>query len=375
MKVSSIVLNNFTRDNRVLKENLSLKKAGYDTQIIAMHEGDLKQKEIVEGIPVSRIKLKTKDWSKSFIISGIKYFEFVIKAMRITKGSKIVHCNDIETLPIGFIRKKLNRKTKLVYDAHEYELEKSSGSGPAMKWLNRKMEKWFIKSCDAVISVSDSIANEYVRLYDIEKPNLIFNCPPKSFYTNEGYDIFRKKFNIRKDQNIFIYQGGFSKSRGIELIIDAFLSFEDDKNVMVFMGFGKLLNLVQDACDKSDKIFYHEGVAFNDIIKHTKSADWGLITTQNICLNNYMSLPNKLFEYAMADIPILAFPNIEMKTKIENYNIGLVSKSETVKDLAIAIKKAGSTNKQQYSQGLEKIRKEFNWENQEKKLIDIYNNL
>ena len=375
MKIFSVVLNNFTSDNRVLKENISFKNAGFEPLIVAMHEDGLKELDEQEGIKIIRIKLKTKNWPKSFIFSAFKYFEFIFSAFKLSKNYDVVHCNDLETLAVGYFRKLISRKTKLVYDAHEYELEKSSGSGPAMKWLNRKMEKWFINSSNSVISVSDSIADEYSKIYGIQKPNLIFNCPSKSYYTNTDYDIFREKFNLRKDQNIFIYQGGFSKGRGIELIIEAFLSFEDDKNVVVFMGFGTLTELVKKSCENSNKIFHHEAVSFDEIVKHTKSADWGLITTQNTCLNNYMSLPNKFFEYAMADIPILAFPNIEMKNKIENYNIGLVTKSESAEDLALAIKEAGIMDKSSFSQGLEKIRSEFNWEKQEEKLIKIYKNL
>ena len=55
-EVVSIVLNNFVNDSRVLKEAVSLKKAGYDVTVAAMHEEPLEEFDIVQGIPVYSIK-------------------------------------------------------------------------------------------------------------------------------------------------------------------------------------------------------------------------------------------------------------------------------------------------------------------------------
>ena len=114
-KVASILLNSFTSDNRVLKETLSLKKAGFKVMIIAMHEGNLELEEVVDGIFVKRIKLKSKNWPKSFIFSAFKYLEFLYSAIKLTKGFDFVHCNDLETLATGYFRKKINKNTKNIF--------------------------------------------------------------------------------------------------------------------------------------------------------------------------------------------------------------------------------------------------------------------
>ena len=137
-KVDSMELNNFTSDNRVLKENLSLKKAGFQVMIIAMHNDGLEIKEEIEGIPVHRIKVKSKNWLKSFILSAFNYFEFLYKAIRLTKGFNFIHCNDLETLAIGYFRKKLTKNVKIIYDCHEYEIERNTNIHKYRKWLNAK---------------------------------------------------------------------------------------------------------------------------------------------------------------------------------------------------------------------------------------------
>jgi hypothetical protein len=60
-KVTTIVLNGFTNDSRVLKENLSLKKAGFDVEILALHKKGLKEFEIIEEIPVHRLNASKRN--------------------------------------------------------------------------------------------------------------------------------------------------------------------------------------------------------------------------------------------------------------------------------------------------------------------------
>uniref|UniRef100_UPI002B2442DE glycosyltransferase n=1 Tax=Aliarcobacter butzleri TaxID=28197 RepID=UPI002B2442DE len=121
--IISLVLNNFKNDSRVLKENISLQKAGHKVKVVALYEEPLKEYENVQNIPVHRIKLKTRSWSKHKLIQLLKYFEFIYKVVKQYKNSSIIHCNDLNTLPIGVIIKKFfNKDTKIVYDAHEYEI-------------------------------------------------------------------------------------------------------------------------------------------------------------------------------------------------------------------------------------------------------------
>jgi len=375
-RVASIVLNNFIRDNRVLKENISLQNAGYKTCIIALHDKDLLEEELVEGVRVKRVKINKIYRGKSFIISGLKYFSFLYRAFKLTKSYDIIHCNDLETLPVGYFRKLINKKTKVVYDAHEFEIFRSNNSHPSRIWLNKLIEKWFIKSANAVITVSDSIADEYVKLYNIPRPYLIYNCPSISYSdNNKTYNLFGEKFKLRSDQKIFLYQGGLTFGRGIDSIIETFSKMNTDKYVSIFMGFGSYISKIEAAAKESNNIYLHPAVEMKEIDKYSKSADWGLITTEPISINNDLSLPNKLLEYVMAEIPILAFPTKEIKNMIEKMKIGIVTDDFTVESFTKAIELASKMDTNTYKEQLIKMKHKYNWENQEKLLIEIYKSL
>ena len=76
-KVTSIVINNFINDSRVLKENISLQKAGYEVQVVALHEEPLREHETVQNILVHRVKLKSRGWPKKKDIQILKYVEII----------------------------------------------------------------------------------------------------------------------------------------------------------------------------------------------------------------------------------------------------------------------------------------------------------
>jgi len=464
-KVTTIVLNGFTNDSRVLKENLSLKKAGFDVKILALLKEGLPEFEIIDGLPVHRLSLNKKKQiqqkSQSFnevvsqnieinnhkispqednatntaentpIVKPISlsdiynkeipflgklfillklFIRFIRKAIRFAKrtikktirfvkrtikkifnryfrlhklkfnmlfvrkakDSDIIHCNDLYTLPMGVMVKKLyNKNVKIVYDAHEYETEVNGLSGNK-KRFRKIMERILIHYADKVICVSDAIANEYVRLYGIEKPALVLNTPP--YQIVEKKNFFREKLGIDENQTIFLYQGGLSKGRGIEILLETFKK-TDPSNIIVFMGYGPLEALVIEAATQYDNIYFYEAVSPSVLLGYTSSADFGILFYENNCLNHYYCSPNKMFEYLMAGIPVIASNLYEMKRLVENNKIGIVAKDNTPEGLKEAIEKAVLLDKDTLQKNIRKVQEVYNWEEQEKVLLDLYKDL
>jgi len=372
-KVTSIVLNNFKNDSRVLKENITLQNAGYDVKVVALHEEPLNEFDEVQDISVHRIKLKSRGWSKNKAIQLLKYFEFIYRVVKEYKNSDVLHCNDLNTLPIGFIIKKFyNKDAKIVYDAHEYETEINGLQG-IQKTLTKKLENFLIKYADKVICVSDAIANEYVKLYSTPKPALVLNTPP---YKNiEKKDIFREILNIPKDKTIFLYQGGLSSGRGIEILLETFRQINDDKSVIVFMGYGPLEELIKTTSKEYTNIYFHKAVSPNVLLDYTSSADFGISTIEDTCLSYRYCLPNKMFEYIMAEVPVIVSSLPEMKRVVKDNTIGIIAKENTPEGLKEAIQKAVLLDKEEIQRNIQKVKEIYNWEEQEKVLLKVYGGL
>ncbi|MDQ7047713.1 MAG: glycosyltransferase [Sulfurovum sp.] len=373
-KITSIVLNNFKNDSRVLKENISLQNAGYEVKVVALHEEPLKEFDEVQNILVHRIKLKSRNWSKNKFVQLFKYFEFIYKAVKGYKNSDIVHCNDLNTLPIGVIIKKFfNKDLKIVYDAHEYEINDVPNESKYKIKIKYFLERFLIKYADKVIIVSDSIANEYVKLYNIEKPALVLNTP--SYQEIEKKNIFRETFGIKPEQTIFLYQGGLSKGRGIEILLEAFKTISDEKVVIVFMGYGPLEALIQEVSKEYKNIYFHKAVSPDVLLDYTSSADFGISTIEDSCLSYRYCLPNKIFEYLMAEIPVIVSNLYEMKRLVESHEIGIVAKENNSNGLKIAIEEAVKLDKDKLQINIKKLKTIYNWEEQEKVLLKVYKDL
>lgn len=368
-----ILKNPFTHDSRVIKESQSLYEHGYDVTVIALFSEGLKRVEYCNGVKVDRISLFLNN-KVNKLLGFFSYFEFSIRTAWCVRSSNYIHCHDIATLLGGVVSKFfLNRKAKLVYDAHEYETEVEWIKGWE-KLFNKKLEAFLIKFCDHVISVSPSIAKEYSRLYGIKEPSVLLNVPKYSNLVDSN-DLFRRDFSIRKDQKIFLFQGGFTRKRGIDIILNVFSSFESDEFVVVFMGDGPLKREIEKAALNSRNIFTMDAVAPNELLDYSSSADYGILFYENSCLNHYFCSPNKLFEYLMAGLPVLASNLYEVSRFIKNNKVGVVAEDFSEKCFEDSINLMLRHNIKDTMLNIKKIRSIFCWENEEKKLINIYRNL
>lgn len=374
MKIASVVLNSFINDSRVLKSARSLRAHGHEVKVVALHEKGLPECEAVGDIDVQRIKLSTKDWSKNRLVQLIKYLEFLLRSMGLYRYAEVVHCNDLNALPVGALLKVLSLgRIKVVYDAHEYESNQVPNQSRLSIKLLQLLEGGLIRFADAVITVSEGIAREYARLYVIEKPTLVLNCP--LYQEVEKKDRFRERFGISPEATIFLYQGGVSGGRGIERILDTFASLADPRLVVVVMGYGPLVGLVEAYAAKYDNIFYHPAVAPEGLLEYTASADCGLCLIEDSCFSYRYCLPNKLFEYIMAGLPALVSGLPELKGLVIEEGIGEVIDKDDCEGLAEAIERFKDLDRSRLRANLLRTARKYCWEEQETALAAIYGGL
>ncbi len=370
MKIINLVLNDFTNDSRVLKTSQTLQKMGHYVQVVAMHNQGLLEQEVVDGIFVHRIALTSRTWSKKKIVQVFKFIEFITRFKSRYGKEALIHCNDLSALLVGVVCKAFHWKLQLIYNSHEYAINDVPNQSKLSIQLKYWLEKFLIQFPSEVINVSNSIANEYVRLYDIPKPHLILNCP--NYIEQAKNNLFREKFGIREEQTIFLYQGGLSHGRGIELLLETFKTLTDDRCVLVCMGYGPLEELIAQHAARSKNIFLHPAVAPGILLNYTSSADFGISFIEDLCLSYRFCLPNKIFEYMMAGIPLLTSNLFEMRRLVEAEGLGVVAESNTAEGFRQAIQAALALDYNAVQQNVFSARKKYCWETQEQALNDIY---
>jgi glycosyltransferase involved in cell wall biosynthesis len=371
-----ISLTEFTHESRVLKIVHSLLSAKLVDVVFvaALHSPRLAKHETIKSnIEVERFSLKTRNLSKVFFIQMFKYFEFLYRIYRNYQDKEIgmINIHALALLPIGVFLKRKYR-AKLIYDAHELETEIEGLSG-LRKFFSKFLERIFIKQADLVVVVGDLIADWYENTYKIQRPLVVLNVPHYKEVQNR--DILRNIFGITGDKKIFLYQGGLGKGRGIELILETFKVNRPANSVVVFMGNGPLENNIKNTARECDAIYFLSAVPVDEILDYTSSADYGIHVILNTCLNSNFCLPNKLFEYLMAEIPVIVSNMKEMAKVVKDNNIGVIAGNLTPQGIADVARELMGRDFFDLKKNIRIVKKKYNWEAQEKILVTAYRSL
>lgn len=373
MRNVHINMNEFTNASRVLKQVNSLVRSNtFDAvMIIALGSGSLKNHEIITpGVELHRLQLRTRGLPKGLIFQGVKYIEFFIRAIWLLAKFKpqVVNAHAIGVLPIACFYKLLF-KSRVVYDAHELETEQVGGEN-LRKSLSKWLEKRLIHCCDLMLVVSESIADWYANEYDIARPPVVLNAPNKREIKRNNH--FREQLGIRDDQIILLYQGSLAPGRGVHLVLEAFKARKNDKVVAVFMGYGPLQYDIQAVSAQQQNIFFYPAVAPQVVLEYTASADFGIHLIQNTCLNHDYCMPNKLFEYAMAGLPVLVSNMKDMSELVSKNQMGAVVSDFSATGINRAIDDFLTQDLTVMKTNAYRVACDHAWEVQEQKMLAAY---
>jgi len=371
-----ISLTEFCNESRVLKQTRSIidHNIANKVYVAALHNDSLSEEEMIYyNIELKRFKLSTRKFAKSLLIQLLKYVEFVIRVTGYyrKKGISMVNVHSLALLPLGVLLKYWYG-AKLIYDTHELETETNNNQGLRKK-LATWVERFFIRFADQTFVVSKAIAQEYVRMYNMPVPPVILNCP--NYTPRIESDLLRKNLGIPKDATIFLYQGGLSEGRGVHIILESFIKMNNPNRVVVFMGYGPLEEEIKKASKAFANIYYHPAVAPDVVLNYTASSDVGFTFYENTCLNHYYCMPNKLFEYMMAGLPVIVSNMYEMSRFVKEHGIGIVAKKESVEGIMAAIDELMQVDLAIMKQNALKTTKYYSWEEQEKIMIATYKKL
>ncbi|MEB7428029.1 glycosyltransferase [Enterococcus faecalis] len=406
-KVKMFVWNTFENDARVMRECTALSEKEFTVKLICLRRGNKclkKSEKINDNFVVYRIDdinfsiislllmvlslLATYFMNNtgatlflilSILLLGIgKVNSFINKLWLISrmflvdsyKSFDIYHANDLNTLPQAYFQAKILRIRKLVYDSHEVQTSRTGYESKLYGYL----ERFFMKRVDICIheNITRSKYTEY--LYN-RKIDYIYNYP--SSYEKKDYPKgkIHSVLGISSDTPILLYQGGIQEGRGLETIVLAAQYI--DKGTIVFIGDGKeklkLKRLVKKL-NVDDKVKFIDKVPCEMLKEFTIDAFLGFQVLENICFNHYSAASNKLFEYIMAEVPVIASDFPELARVIKTNKIGILVQPGNEQELAQAVNYL-IKNSQFYKKckkNCGKAKKIYTWEREKLRFLKIY---
>ena len=380
MRIANVVLNDFTRDNRVLKISATLSTEGHDVTVVALHKPGLPKRERhQDSFDVHRVRLVMP----TRVFRGtLKLMELAIKIALGYRRFEAWHCNDAEAFVIGLLAKVTRPSLRLIYDCHEFESERNGKSRRylrAVGWLERR----FIRFADEVIVVSPSIAAAYLERYQshgLGEVQLLRNVPHKIDVetvkvTAPGGGKLRHALGLGSDDFIALYQGAFTINRGIEELLAMSGKLQGSRIHLVFMGYGMLQGSIEVAAASSDNVHFQPAVPYQEMLQYTKDADVGLVSVRPICLSYLYCLPNKLFECIQAGVPVLVNDLPDCVALIRTFGIGRVVEGDEPQawwEALMAMEGETPSFKAQVQDGLARAQSQLNWEREQQVLMDVY---
>ncbi|MHB8904894.1 MAG: glycosyltransferase [Melioribacteraceae bacterium] len=314
-KVSIVFLGNAQHDSRITNLSNSLKEDGCKVSIISFDW-------FISSENFSNDELKIFKLTKGKF-SLFFYLRFALILIRelFKTNADLYFAEDLYTLPFVTAIAKLKR-AKVYYNSRElYAFLGGLRNRPFLQSIVTRVEKFFITKVDLVLTTGEMDSEFIEKFYGIKNTLVIRNIP--LLQTPTAKIDFRKLYNIPDDKLILLYQGVLLEGRGVQMIMRTMVKLTN--TVLVILGDGEQKNNFQKLAQQlniSERVFYAGTIGQRELINYTAGGDVGLSLIENISVSYYHALPNKLFEYIMAGLPVLCSDLPQMKKIVEEYQVG-----------------------------------------------------
>lgn len=360
------VINDLVTDQRVNKSCLTLQKMGYEVLLVGR-----KQRK---SPPMDQRPYEAKRMKLLFEKGPLFYAEFNIRLFffLLFHKANLLLSNDLDTALPNFFISKL-KGIRMIYDSHEYFTETPElVNRKKVQRVWKRIEGFVVPRLKEMITVCDSIANLFHEKYGVEC-YVVRNIPPRTALPLKGD---KKVLNLPDDKHLLVLQGsGINIQRGAEELVES-MQYLDDCFLMIIGGGDVLPILKQMVVDLhiGDRVHFLPRMPYAEMMAYTQLAELGFVLDKDTNLNYRFCLPNKLFDFIQAGVPVVASNLVEVGKIIKKYNIGLFIPDHDPKSIAATICKGLNDIEQrsEWQKGLAQAAEELCWENEQQILIEIY---
>ena len=238
----------------------------------------------------------------------------LVRAARRTGRFAVVHAHDFETLPTGALLRR--RGARLVYDAHELYADEEPDPPRSYRSVVRLLEPLCARRADAVVTVGDELARELrQRLRRADDPVVVLSCP----FVQHVEPQARPGRRLRA-----LYQGATGPGRPLGDLLDAIAS-ADGVQLTIRVANADLRELRQAVAARGleEAVEVAAPVPPDRVVAAAADFHVGLVINRPVTRNDELVLPNKLFEYLMAGLAVVAPRLPALRRVVEDEEVGL----------------------------------------------------
>ncbi len=361
------VISDLVTDQRVHRSSQTLHEMGFTVLLV----GTKKNNSLAlteRAYSTKRIKMLFQKGFLFYAEWNIRLFFFLL-----FKKTNILLANDLDTLPANYLASKIRRPV-LVYDTHEFFTEMAElYNRSSVKKIWQRIENYLFPKVKYILTVNNSIALLYYKKYGKEL-TVVRNIPAVSENETSTY-----VFKYPADKKMLLVQGaGLNPNRGLEELVQA-IPLIDETFILVIAGRGLLIDDLKKQAGTllNSRIFFTGLLAPAQLQQLTKKAWCGFSLDKPLNINQQCSLPNKLFDYIAAGIPVITSNITEVAAIVNEYQVGKVIDTVSPKAIANAVKSLSISIGQyhQFKNNTTVAAKTLNWNNEKKILQNFFTNI
>ncbi|HEX3002624.1 MAG TPA: glycosyltransferase family 4 protein [Angustibacter sp.] len=271
------------------------------------------------------------------------------------------------------------RACQVVYDARENfaGIPEAEQGSPRRHAVLVRQEARTIRDVDAVITVSDPIADELRSRYQLpQRPSVVLNVPVRAAGAAAGPTV-REAAGVGTDVPLLVYSGGISRARGLDVLVRSLADLPGVHLVLVPVPhphpMTPELNALAAELGVADRLHVVPPTDQDHLIRYLSGADVAVHPMPGGSPNHDQALPNKLFEYLHARLPLVVSDARLMAEFVRTNDLGAVFTSGDPATLAAAVRQV--LDHRPDDAHLDDLAAAFSWQGQERALLDLYASL
>ncbi len=380
--IAFVISGDLHRNIRALKQIRSLSEGGYSVKVFHLGGNAVKT-----GLP---------DSVSEEIVSvspgqGPRFFHRLHRSfLHALSGQsfRLFHASDLYVLS-ACASAAARFETLYSFDSRElYAHVVSTVRRPWVRWYWSRLEHSLLKDSACIFTVSDSIADHLSHRYHINRPIVVHNVPETGVHAHideqNGSAEFGDEHKLLDEHNrrqtlsvllenrgiptglpTLVHLGQMKPDRGCERLIEAMTLVHDAQ--LIFLGYGPLQQHLEQMTalkNVQNRVHFVPPVGPREVNIALEGATIGVTMLEDTCLNHRYALPNKLFDYINAGLPILSSNLQEVSRVVNVHHLGKTADPSDFRTIASAINEMiCSADLPTWSKNASIASETFSWEN------------